>query len=371
MLESDQLMTTVAPSMDRHKPAARALVGALALATVLWGACTEPERGGSTTPPSRVSGQLRAPDMVARVGFDELTRVPLTAGQVVLRGGWGAGPAQFGRRDEASRPGPMSLDVDHRGVVSILDQVNRRVVQYRPGARAPHVLSLQGAGAETSEFLAVAGDGQLWVLAHQRDPLPGLSLSRYHETGGLQSQVRLPASLKLATGLFVQRHAGVTQLWLEQRHWWQVRLAVGEVSERALGRVDRSRPATRLIAEKAGRRLVRVSRVHDGRYSSPMLELTTPEPLLAIHQLTTDRHGALYLGLLLGRQAGPPGWELEHVRRVMVVHRGPGQRGQLVQLEHGMATDRNRDLAVSPQGALYQLFSTNRELRVRRWGIGP
>ncbi len=327
----------------------------LAIAALL-GACDPPlaPQAQRSTPLTTTN---RGPE---RLVLQSLPRVPTAASEVVLRGAWGSGPTQFGRLTEASRPGPMALDVDRQGRIHVLDQVNRRVKRYSAAGRLQAVVPLAVDAAATAEYLRVDGQGSLHLLAVE----PGQPQRwLYHRhSGGTWHTRQLPASLGLPTGIFPAR---AKEVWVEQRHRWQTRLRDGA---RSLGRPDRSRPAARLLASRAGRHLARVSRVHQGRYTSTLFEVQTTLPLLAIQELAVGLDGAVYLALLMGRESGPPARDMEQVERVMVV-RHPAGAHRVVRLEHGRATDCNDDLAVSAAGDIYQLFTTKAELRVRRWGV--
>lgn len=350
-------MTTVATSPKT----ARALLVALVSGALMPGCTGRPEPTGQRT----ATLTRPAPDGPVRVKLGLIPGVPLAAGQVILRGRWGAGPGMFGRQDEASRPGPMALAADARGRVSILDQVNRRVVRYSHRGRLLGDTPLSGRGAATSEYLAAGTDGDLHVLSLE----PASSRFWMHHLapdGKLLATTGLARSISLPTGLFLERAGETTHVWVEQRHWWQTRVGDGA---RALGRPDPSRPGARVLAQRAGPRLVKVLRVFGGRYTSTLFAVETPMPVLAIQQLAVDRRGVVYLALLLGRESGPPSWELSETRRVMLVQGAKQQR--VIQLEQGRVTDCNQDLAVSPDGEVFQLFSTERELRVRRWRLRP
>lgn len=328
----------------------------LAIAAFL-GACTPPATPAEQRSSSLARPASRGPERLALQG---LPRVPTSAGVVVLRGAWGAGPTQFGRHQEASNPGPMALDVDRHGRVHILDQVNRRVKRYSARGALQALVPLHTRGV--AEYLRADEDGRLYALALEPGQPQQYWLHDLVDTGRRMVPLALPPRAYLPTGIFFGPSG---EVWVEHRHKWQYRLPDGA---RELGRPDISRPGARVLASRAGKRLARVSRVLGGRYTSTLFEVQTPLPLLAIQELAADRRGAVYLALLMGRESGPPAWDLDEVSRVMFV-RDPGGAHRVVQLEHGRVTDCNRDLAVSPGGDLYQLHTTEAELRVRRWRL--
>lgn len=82
----------------------------------------------------------------------------------VAEASWGAGPGQVGLEQGRNLPpiGGASFDVDRSGAVHVLDEANRRLLRWRPGARTPESIPLAING--TIADLAVGEDGALHVL---------------------------------------------------------------------------------------------------------------------------------------------------------------------------------------------------------------
>lgn len=82
----------------------------------------------------------------------------------VVDASWGSGPGQVGLEQGRNLPpiGGASFDVDPGGAVHLLDEANRRVLRWRPGALAPETLPVAING--TLADLAVDEDGTLYVL---------------------------------------------------------------------------------------------------------------------------------------------------------------------------------------------------------------
>jgi hypothetical protein len=97
-------------------------------------------------------GAMRAPSSVVR-GFS-----------------WGRGDTAIGLDSgrEQSRIGPSAFDVAPDGTVVVLDQVNRRLVELRPGAKPAHV-PIDFVGGEGD--LAVGADGSIYVLDSSETPM--------------------------------------------------------------------------------------------------------------------------------------------------------------------------------------------------------
>ncbi|HXF97826.1 MAG TPA: hypothetical protein VNJ46_04360 [Gaiellaceae bacterium] len=128
--------------------------------------------GGGAAAPHR-SLLLADPATVAlgRHVFGRVRRPDATP----ARASWGRGPGQVGL-EQGRVPTPIggsSFDVDASGTVYLLDEANRRVLRWRPGAASPDEVPLDVNG--TIADLAVAPDGSLHVLettaAHGRPPV--------------------------------------------------------------------------------------------------------------------------------------------------------------------------------------------------------
>jgi hypothetical protein len=92
------------------------------------------------------------------------------ASSVVRSFSWGRGDAAIGLDSgrEQSRIGPSAFDVAPDGSIVLLDQVNRRLVVLRRGARAAHI-PIEFSGGEGD--LAVGGDGTIYVLDSSAKPI--------------------------------------------------------------------------------------------------------------------------------------------------------------------------------------------------------
>ena len=84
----------------------------------------------------------------------------------ILELGWGAGPREVARHhgNEGASEGPMSFHVDGQGGVYVLDQVNQRVVEHRPGGAVKEYY----LPSDTYQDLAVAPGGEVLVLDRLR-----------------------------------------------------------------------------------------------------------------------------------------------------------------------------------------------------------
>lgn len=348
------------------------VVATLGAVGILVG-CNDPAWNSAFDPglkQQRITTPVRASQLALKPTFD----LDVSDGEVVVQGGWGAGSSEFGRRDEASRPGPMSLAVDDQGTVYVLDQVNRRVVAYDAGGQLDRVISI---ASEATEEIAVGPGQGLWALVYEPGDRPGYRVTRFARSGDSPAeQVPLSRTIQLVTGIFITGTASLPEVWVEQRHDIQTQVVAdgrgvpaSMQTANVLGRPDRSRPDTRLTARRTGPYQAMVIRVLPGRSTHRELTVTTPLPIVAIQELETDRAGNIFLGLLLGEDSGTPDHELVNARKVMLVHRGHDRTPLTVHLEHERATDAFRQVAVSPDGSIHQLHTTGQGVTVRRWAL--
>jgi len=355
-------MTSVKNSDVRFPSSMRGLV-VLVVALVGLCACKDPpaalggpHRSALTTPLSRTPLQ---------VVIGNKPHLGPEHAEVIFQGSWGQGAGQLGRDSEGSRPGPMSITPLADGGLLVLDQENQRVV--RLGARGG-LLKILPLQTRTALDL-VASKGQVWVLYYFRSPKPGHAVGRLQKSGSLERVARYPGTAN-PTGLFMTGLADAPDLWIEEEHDAQVRVvASGQAAEegaqplRVLGRPDRSRSGMRLTASRTGTHRATVLRVRPGVSTERLLEIKTPMPLMAIHELASDAAGRIYVGLLMGRESGTP-----QTRSVLVVTRREGGRTHsVVELPPAQAMDTFRPLAVAAGGAIFHLHGTDNGVTIRRW----
>lgn len=108
-------------------------------------------------------------------------------GAVVFFSPWGgSGLDQLGRdRPEEGNPlGPMSLSVDKRGRVYVLDEVNSRIVRRGADGKAETAIRIE---SKTPEDIAVAADGSIAVL----DRHDGQAVTLFDESGAMKGTLPL------------------------------------------------------------------------------------------------------------------------------------------------------------------------------------
>lgn len=281
--------------------------------------------------------------------------------QVFLQASWGSSPQALGKRDEASRPGPMSLTVADDASLFVLDQVNQRVLRFDAAGRAFGVVARV---PETTEDIVVVGS-KLFALVYESGASPGFRLERHELDARGAAALRQPLSrsIQLVTGLFATGSAQAPDLWVEQRHDTMTRVAAGgallpaaEQRDGVLGRPFYGATGQHITALRVGSQGAKILQVVPGRGAQLVAEVSTVEPLLALHALESDAFGRLYLGLLL------QGSSETSARRLVLVIDGSSHR--LLELPQARATDAFRPLAVGRDGAVYFLTSDERGVTI-------
>lgn len=234
---------------------------------------------------------------------------PSLSPEVIARLSWGSGPSELGRTrpQEGNPEGPMSLAVDARGDILVLDQLNSRILRLSPRGK---VLGTLPTHLRAPQALTVAGDGTLLLL----DRLLDRSVARLEpDTGKLLT--KLPVQGKgvpeadLVTGLFSFEGS----VYVEREHEELVRLddpsAKADLPPRQLpGRPtadDRAFLRANILDRPNGRlQLTVIDRAtNQPRYTR---DYSLGFPLRTIRLLDSDRAGTLYLGVV-GMFSSQPG----------------------------------------------------------------
>jgi hypothetical protein len=113
------------------------------------------------------------------------------ADQRVARGRWGTGAGEIGLEGgtNVAPAGGSSFDVHPDGSVFVLDEVNRRVLRWTPGASVPTAVPVRVDG--TIADLSVAADGTMYVLESARTG-DGPVVRRFDLSGGARGVDQLP-----------------------------------------------------------------------------------------------------------------------------------------------------------------------------------
>lgn len=227
------------------------------------------------------------------------------APRVALRGSWGDGPGQFGRRaaQEGSPEAPNAIAIDAAGDVVVLDQVNRRVQRFRDG-RFVGAIQLPN---EAAQDVVTTADGRVAVLDRLGEP----SLTLFDAAGRPVRTVPLVGGPITEGGAVTGVFAAPDGLYVEREHRELVRLtdARGEPDPARTtlwGRV--SRDGVTLLRAAIADRLRGLVTVSAAARSTGAMDWSRTVGLdgLVLHLvlLDGDRRGRSYVGAAVGREVG-------------------------------------------------------------------
>ncbi|MGH3064677.1 MAG: hypothetical protein ACRDOF_00045 [Gaiellaceae bacterium] len=243
---------------------------------------TLPSGGAAAPQHSRPLGRAVQIDLGTHA-FDATRRHDARAVQAA----WGDGPRDVGLEQGRNLPpiGGSSFDVGRDGTVLVLDEANRRVLNWRKGAQAPERMPVAIAG--TLADMSLAADGSLYVLESVAVPghAPlvrrfdgyGRELEAFEIAEPTASQIRIgpdgPAALQHPSGQWMPVTEGGAPL--------------GAAGQRSRGRAGRLHPGGREVVVLRHLNEIRIalSRANGTRLSwrvtseTPLAEVQLAEPL--------------------------------------------------------------------------------------------
>lgn len=338
------------------------LAVALALALAAVGVVLVVRRGADDGAPSgRGRGGAAAdPRAGARARPMPLTARPTAAtGTTFVKGSWGTGPGEFGRRrdEEANAEGPMSLLPGPGGDLFVLDQVNARIQRFGPDG------ALEGGfpiGPDTAQDLVLDAQGRLAVL----DRLGNAEVLLYDQEGRPLGQIPVVGGGITEGGGVTGIFADERGLYLEREHTEVIRIAGPDGTPDEDRPSDPGRPtrdgtmflAALLADAKAGRAIVRAFD-HDGKVVWQRL-VTFPTPILHLLLLDSDRRGHVYLGAYVAREGPPPAYDYTDEATIVVRLGQPdaADRGSLSLPANNEPEELFKELAVTDDGEILQML---------------
>jgi hypothetical protein len=194
----------------------------------------------------------------------------------VVEARWGTAVGELGLTggDTAARIGPSSFDVSADGTVTVLDEVNGRVVRWHRGVASATPVDVPPA----LDDMAVAPDGSVFVADGTRAAGETPLLRTFGPDGRLRATTHLPertwSQLRMSPdGPVVQEHPS--------EQWMPPSRAAGGKSGRRLA------DGSRLVVLRVGADEIRVARIVNGavhaswrvRSATPLGEVQLAEPM--------------------------------------------------------------------------------------------
>jgi hypothetical protein len=289
-------------------------------------------------------------------------------GAVIATFGWGGGDKNLGRRrdDQANPEGPMSLAIDKRGNVTVLDQVNNRLVKMDKTGKVTGTVPLTVQGAQD---VAVAADGTTLVLDRNLDKAVALIGPDGKQLGELPVEGKNMPEGGAATGVFTEGN----DVFVEREHGDQVKL--GTTSGKA--DVEREEVPGRLTRDgtaylTAGISVPGEDRVYVGALDKAskqqrfQREYRMGEAVLALNLLDTDASGIIYVGAVTEvTLAGQP-----KRHQVLLICLDPLDGRPLGRAELPANTNADetfRELVVADEGGVLYLYRTEEKAQIQKY----
>jgi len=292
-----------------------------------------------------------------------------SAGTVVIHGGYGSAPTEFGRRrDPESNPeAPMAVAAGPGGQLAVVDQVNRRISRYKDGK----LVGTVSIGGDTVQDIAFARDGKMLVL----DRLVDGNVQVYGSDGKLANEVSL-------AGKGVTEGGGITGLfsdddgiYVERDHDSVVRIAD------ASGKSDPNRPELPGRPSRDGHLLLS-AQIADAANGDVLVSATDRAsgqpawqqpihlgiPIIHIITLDSDAAGFAYLAVDVGHETTSAPFRIVD-ERILVARLGSGgaPRGMLSLPPLPTADESFRPITVDDDGSVYVMTAGDNGLAVTRY----
>lgn len=307
--------------VGRGRQTALLVAGLAAVVLVVWrpwadSRVTTPHSAQSTSGdaparaiPNTLSGKDSAPGSSIAIG-----NAPAIASTgVVFFSPWGgSSPNQVGRdRPKEGNPeGPMSLAVDARGGVVVLDQVNGRLVRHAPDGSPAGTVALT---QRVPQDVATAKDGSVAVL----DRLGNKSIALYDAAGKPRGELPLAGEGVAEPGLLTAIIVDGDDVYVEREHGPVVK--IGDVRGNPAttrtelpGRPTRDGKAflTAGITDAATGRVWVAVNARPGGANRFTREIKLGAPVTQILLLDADLRGTIYFAIELERDPSAPSVQL-------------------------------------------------------------
>lgn len=291
-------------------------------------------------------------------------------GQVFAQFGWGSGPGDLAhkRPDEANPEGPMSLAIDGKGNVTVLDQVNDRMLKLDKTGKVTGSVPLTVQGPQD---VAVAADGTTVVLDRVVDKSVALIGADGKLIGELKLEGKNLEEGGAATGVFTDGK----DVYVEREHGDLVK--IGDTTgksdaerEEVPGRLSRDGTAYLTAGISApGEERVYVGAIEKATKTQRFQrEYKLGAPVVALTLLDTDRSGIIYLGAsMLAPVPGKPDAP-KPVMLLICLDPLDGRPLGKAELPVNMSADETfRELVVADEGGVLYLVRSEQHAQLQRY----
>lgn len=293
-------------------------------------------------------------------------------GAVFQSFGWGSGEGQLGRKreDQANPEGPMSLAIDARGNVVVLDQVNGRLVRMDKTGKIVGTTPLPVQGAQD---VALAKDGTTLVLDRSIDKSVALIGPDGKPVGDLPVEGKNLPEGGGATGVF----SDGKDVYVEREHGDQVKIGTtsGKADterEEVPGRLSRDGTAYLTAGISApGEDRVYVGAIDKAsRQQRFQREYRLATPVLALTLLDTDASGIIYIGALTEVVLAGAAADAPKRHQVLLLCLDPLDGRPLGRAELPANTNADetfRELVVADEGGVLYLYRSDEKAQLQKY----
>lgn len=316
-------------------------------------------------------GALWTPLPFARSASGQVVEIPDTTetrlspameGQTLLRAPWGSAPGEFGKTDEASRPGPMDFAVIGDDLY-VLDTVNARVQVFGLEGRFKTAMPI---GTKTADFLCVEPDGNVAVL----DAFRQRQLKMFSPSGEFRSSMKLPEAIGLPSAVFTDGR----RTWVEERHNRVFELSAVDDQQETAARVVGVLPGRPVLARRGTLHAIRkeerdvLVRVAAANKSEETVTVRFPHRLVSIVTLEANGSDKLCVAAVCESQTA----EGQSQRRIVAASiTMPAGITGVTSMPDAYITDHYRKLWLLESGDLVQMQTTKEGVRFVRWTLQP
>ncbi len=367
-------------SQNKIVGAVVAVAAALVVAVMLWPADKtkqddESPRVGAIEPTEKAASARSLEALRQRARNVDAGDIPAASGNgqgaVFATFGWGSGDGQLAhkRPEEANPEGPMSLAIDRLGNVTVLDQVNDRVVRMDKTGKVIGTTALTVQGAQD---VTVAADGTTLVLDRLIDKSVAVIGPDGKQVGELKLEGKNLEEGGAATGIFTDGE----DVYVEREHADMVKIGTtkgkaDEAREEVPGRLSRDGTAylTAGISVPGEDRVYLGALEKASRAQRFQREYRLGSPAEGLMLLDTDRSGVIYLAALTSA-AVPNKPDTERRPMVLLLCLDPldGRPLGRAELPANVNADETfRELVVADEGGVFYLYRTEEKAQIQKY----